>query len=77
MQGVARATAQMNRRMWEREQRKLEREQLQTNQDRREERLEWEETEKWQKEREGKWEDLVDGENGKRQENNATREEIC
>ena len=36
MQGVARATAQMNRRMWEREQRKLEREQLQTNQDRRE-----------------------------------------
>lgn len=36
MQGVARATVQMNRRMREREQRELEREQLQTNQDRRE-----------------------------------------
>ena len=35
-QGVARATVQMNRRMREREQRELEREQLQTNQDRRE-----------------------------------------
>ena len=36
MQGVARATIQMNRRMREREQCELEREQLQTNQDRRE-----------------------------------------
>ena len=36
IQGVARATVQMNRRMREREQRELEREQLQTNQDRRE-----------------------------------------
>ena len=36
MQGVARATVQMNRRMREREQRELKREQLQTNQDRRE-----------------------------------------
>ena len=35
-QGVARATVQMNRRMRERDQRELEREQLQTNQDRRE-----------------------------------------
>ena len=36
MQGVARATIQMNRRMRERKQCELEREQLQTNQDRRE-----------------------------------------
>ena len=36
MQGVARATIQMNRRMREREQCELEREQLQTNQGRRE-----------------------------------------
>ena len=36
MQGVARATVQMNRRMREREQRELEREQLQINKDRRE-----------------------------------------
>ena len=35
-QGVARATVQMNRRMREREQRELEREQLQTNQERNE-----------------------------------------
>ena len=36
MQGVARATVKMNRRMRKREQRELEREQLQTNQDRKE-----------------------------------------
>ena len=36
MQGVARATVQMNRGMREREQRELEREQLQRDQDRRE-----------------------------------------
>ena len=36
VQGVARATVQMNRGMGEREQRELEREQLQTDQDRRE-----------------------------------------
>ena len=36
MQGVARATVQMNRRMREREQRELEPEQFQTDQDRRE-----------------------------------------
>ena len=76
MQGVARATVQMNRRMREREQRELEREQLQTNQDRREREIRMRRNREMI-EREEKWEDLVDGENGKRQENNATREEIC
>ena len=77
MQGVTRATVQINRRMRESEQREVEREQLQREQERREREIRMRKN--WKTiEREGREiEDLVDGENGKRQENNAIREEIC
>ena len=72
-QGVARAKAQMNRRMRERQQRELEREELQTDQDRRETEIRMRRN-RDMIERERKEEEvLVDGENGKRQKNNAIR----
>ena len=72
-QGVARAKVQMNRRMRERQQRELEREELQTDQDRREREIRMRRS-RDMIERERKEEEvLVDGENGKRQKNNAIR----
>ena len=63
----------MNRRMWERQQRELEREELQTDQDRRETEIRMRRN-RDMIERERKEEEvLVDGENGKRQKNNAIR----
>ena len=61
MQGVARATVQMNRRMQEREQRELEREQLQRDQERRREVIERERREMRRSSGWREWQEAIPG----------------